>query len=106
DWLWRLVGRSRGVVLPCATRCRSWVGFAPREGGWGVGLARATSGWVSSRGRAGRVGLAGGLGGSASREGWEGRPRGRAGRVGLRSEEHTAELQSREKLVCRLLLEK
>src|SRR5690606_40670107 len=27
-------------------------------------------------------------------------------RVGLRSEEHTSELQSRENLVCRLLLEK
>src|SRR5690606_40496411 len=27
-------------------------------------------------------------------------------RVGQRSEEHTSELQSREKLVCRLLLEK
>src|SRR5690606_41722569 len=26
--------------------------------------------------------------------------------VGIRSEEHTSELQSREKLVCRLLLEK
>src|SRR5690606_40174604 len=38
------------------------------------------------------------------------RPRGRrsAGRSGLRprSEEHTSELQSRENLVCRLLLEK
>src|SRR3712207_6880098 len=28
------------------------------------------------------------------------------GRVGLRSEEHTSELQSRQYLVCRLLLEK
>src|SRR6266511_2163258 len=27
-------------------------------------------------------------------------------RVGIRSEEHTSELQSRENLVCRLLLEK
>src|SRR5690606_41755293 len=33
------------------------------------------------------------------------RPGGRAGRQG-RSEEHTSELQSRENLVCRLLLEK
>src|SRR5690606_41750922 len=31
---------------------------------------------------------------------------GRAGRGGHRSEEHTSELQSRENLVCRLLLEK
>src|SRR5690606_39784985 len=30
----------------------------------------------------------------------------RRGRVFFRSEEHTSELQSREKLVCRLLLEK
>src|SRR5690606_41625135 len=29
-----------------------------------------------------------------------------AGAAGLRSEEHTSELQSRENLVCRLLLEK
>src|SRR5690606_41913129 len=29
-----------------------------------------------------------------------------AGRLGPRSEEHTSELQSREKIVCRLLLEK
>src|SRR5690606_22031424 len=32
--------------------------------------------------------------------------RGRGVRVGPRSEEHTSELQSRENLVCRLLLEK
>src|SRR5436309_7545283 len=31
---------------------------------------------------------------------------GRMGGPGLRSEEHTSELQSRENLVCRLLLEK
>src|SRR5690606_40950218 len=30
----------------------------------------------------------------------------RARRLGVRSEEHTSELQSRENLVCRLLLEK
>src|SRR5690606_39510759 len=35
---------------------------------------------------------------------WSRDPRGSAGRS--RSEEHTSELQSREKLVCRLLLEK
>src|SRR3712207_7094190 len=32
--------------------------------------------------------------------------RGEAGRRGARSEEHTSELQSRQYLVCRLLLEK
>src|SRR5690606_40471901 len=31
---------------------------------------------------------------------------GKVGTVGARSEEHTSELQSRENLVCRLLLEK
>src|SRR3712207_7382023 len=35
-----------------------------------------------------------------------GRPPGRAGRPRNRSEEHTSELQSRQYLVCRLLLEK
>src|SRR5258707_7417197 len=34
------------------------------------------------------------------------RPRCRAGHVAYRSEEHTSELQSRQYLVCRLLLEK
>src|SRR5690606_41876073 len=34
------------------------------------------------------------------------RLRGRRGAPGSRSEEHTSELQSRENLVCRLLLEK
>src|SRR5690606_39789196 len=43
--------------------------------------------WVSKRGRGGFV-----------RAGW--------GEVTERSEEHTSELQSREKLVCRLRLEK
>src|SRR3712207_8225550 len=33
-------------------------------------------------------------------------PVGLAGRAGVRSEEHTSELQSRQYLVCRLLLEK
>src|SRR5690606_40440633 len=54
-----------------------------------------------------RVGL-----GSAGRRGADlvlpGDPapdRGRRGGAGVRSEEHTSELQSRENLVCRLLLE-
>src|SRR3712207_7450469 len=34
------------------------------------------------------------------------RAAGRAGHAGMRSEEHTSELQSRQYLVCRLLLEK
>src|SRR5690606_41825426 len=39
------------------------------------------------------------------RSGWPGVP-GRSGGPDRRSEEHTSELQSRENLVCRLLLEK
>src|SRR3712207_7872535 len=38
--------------------------------------------------------------------GREARRRGGAARIRLRSEEHTSELQSRQYLVCRLLLEK
>src|SRR3712207_8467288 len=52
-------------------------------------------------------------GGSGRREGRESRGRGRRcsnrvarRRSGARSEEHTSELQSRQYLVCRLLLEK
>src|SRR3712207_8515045 len=37
---------------------------------------------------------------------WAGSGRQRGGRSSLRSEEHTSELQSRQYLVCRLLLEK
>src|SRR5690606_41621820 len=40
------------------------------------------------------------------RDGAVGGAEGRAGVAGRRSEEHTSELQSRENLVCRLLLEK
>src|SRR5207302_7117194 len=38
--------------------------------------------------------------------GWQAHEIAAAGLVKTRSEEHTSELQSREKLVCRLLLEK
>src|SRR5690606_41184490 len=46
--------------------------------------------------------------GPAAGDGRTGRPAGRsaADAAGARSEEHTSELQSRENLVCRLLLEK
>src|SRR5690606_41292156 len=50
-------------------------------------------------------GLAGGLGRGVGRSDRVARPSGGAG-VDCRSEEHTSELQSRENLVCRLLLEK
>src|SRR5207302_2200273 len=42
----------------------------------------------------------------SGREAFDQQHRGRQGRHLLRSEEHTSELQSRENLVCRLLLEK
>src|SRR5690606_41707734 len=53
--------------------------------------------------RAPRRGAPGGPGGPGPRRG---RPCGCAASSATRSEEHTSELQSREKLVCRLLLEK
>src|SRR3712207_8082035 len=60
-------------------------------------------------GRAVRVGVGGGqteLVGAvvAGRRRLERHPEGRLGRGGARSEEHTSELQSRQYLVCRLLL--
>src|SRR3712207_7212630 len=58
---------------------------------------------VSAGSRAGGARAAVGAGGSAARRARLRRRRG--GRLG-RSEEHTSELQSRQYLVCRLLLEK
>src|SRR3712207_8772595 len=46
------------------------------------------------------------FGAGGVQEGHAGLPRQRRGETGLRSEEHTSELQSRQYLVCRLLLEK
>src|SRR5690606_41798223 len=70
---------------------------------------RAASGRRAGRGV--RAGHGGGIGGRAplSGDGRAGRHPRRTCRVsaaGARSEEHTSELQSRENLVCRLLLEK
>src|SRR3712207_8688910 len=55
-----------------------------------------------------RGGIQGGLGGVAGSVGQVDHYRDdqRGGPVGVRSEEHTSELQSRQYLVCRLLLEK
>src|SRR3712207_7542387 len=76
-----------------ATRCgTSTTRSVAREGGapaWRSGAARGRGGAV--RGRSSRVRRGAGVG-----------PRAR----GPRSEEHTSELQSRQYLVCRLLLEK
>src|SRR3712207_7762211 len=61
------------------------------------GRVRARAGRRGARARAPRPGACAGAGAVADR--------GRRGRVD-RSEEHTSELQSRQYLVCRLLLEK
>src|SRR5690606_40097720 len=71
---------------------------------WG---ARQRAAGRPDRGAAGRTGPAAGL--RAPRGGPGRRPDrgiGRGGGPDARSEEHTSELQSRENLVCRLLLEK
>src|SRR5438445_5818422 len=65
--------------------------YAPWGGAWGAG----------ARG-AGARGTAESAGGSAAGDGVGARERGSPSR----SEEHTSELQSRQYLVCRLLLEK
>src|SRR3712207_7082707 len=76
----------RSTLFPYTTLFRS----ARPERDRGVGRNAAAPGGI----RAGR--------------GDRARPRRRAGvrAVGVRSEEHTSELQSRQYLVCRLLLEK
>src|SRR3712207_8999332 len=81
----------RSTLFPYTTLFRSGAaqpGTLPRPGRGRLSLARGT-------GR--RPGL-----GAAGRDG---RARA-AARVRVRSEEHTSELQSRQYLVCRLLLEK
>src|SRR5690606_40120699 len=63
---------------------------------------RSASGWSSTK-YSGRVVR---LTSRSFRDGGEASPRKRSQRTSTRSEEHTSELQSRENLVCRLLLEK
>src|SRR3712207_7455968 len=69
--------------------------------------------WWRRRRRSGRATGRAGPGASSTRGMWQHRrtrttreARGTAGRRSRRSEEHTSELQSRQYLVCRLLLEK
>src|SRR5690606_41656948 len=70
----------------------------------GTGHRGAPLRLAGRRGRLGRDRRGGGLAaGQARRHGADRRP---GGLAGPRSEEHTSELQSRENLVCRLLLEK
>src|SRR5690606_40585389 len=98
SWRWR--GRRVGYVLPPpgSARCggrmapdsiRRVVGAARRRL-LAAGLARRVVGWVG-------VAAAVGAALAAVARHWV---------VEWRSEEHTSELQSRENLVCRLLLEK
>src|SRR6266700_4458603 len=56
--------------------------------------------------RSGRAGRSCWGGAGRRRRGWRGGGRAEARGDPARSEEHTSELQSRENLVCRLLLEK
>src|SRR5690606_41747489 len=70
----------------------------PRDSGWG---ALASSHLLSFFGVFGNVGAPPCVRCPVARP-----PRCRAGGGANRSEEHTSELQSRENLVCRLLLEK
>src|SRR3712207_8383677 len=86
----------RSTLFPYTTLFRSAAGGAGRRAGPGAGAAQAR--------------LAGGAGlladGAADPGAGGGVRRGGPARAGGRSEEHTSELQSRQYLVCRLLLEK
>src|SRR5690606_40517769 len=78
-----------------------------RGGRTGLGRGSAGAGGGSARGGCPRAGSPPGPGDAH----WTGAAaaatgRDRVGTGGVRSEEHTSELQSRENLVCRLLLEK
>src|SRR3712207_7157801 len=77
----------RSTLFPYTTLFRSGRGLAVHRD-----AARLAQGGAEGRGAQGGEVLAA-----------EQRP---AGGLGLRSEEHTSELQSRQYLVCRLLLEK
>src|SRR5690606_41904531 len=85
----------RSTLFPYTTLFRS-SSWRSRGSGGGAGLA--------VQGEGGRGGGVAGVGGLEAEGG--GGAGGDGGVVGGRSEEHTSELQSRENLVCRLLLEK
>src|SRR3712207_8069094 len=84
----------RSTLFPYTTLFRSWHG-APRRSG------AARDAPLAARPAAG-----GGLLVAARRVRASGRVARRGGPPAPRSEEHTSELQSRQYLVCRLLLEK
>src|SRR5690606_41983422 len=94
----RLTRPPRPALFPYTTLFRSQ---ATRRGRGGVVVARRLPG---PAGHPTLTGAGGPRSDRAARTGWEGcRSRGADAH---RSEEHTSELQSRENLVCRLLLEK
>src|SRR3712207_7823849 len=88
----------RSTLFPYTTLFRSRRGLA--GGQFRPGAVRAAGGGDGARASAGRQRL---LRHGADVEGGRAQPRRRRGG---RSEEHTSELQSRQYLVCRLLLEK
>src|SRR5690606_41178989 len=114
-------GRSRPARPRGVAAARRGGSKADRRGGWTAARRGREQDRSSARlgggahraGRDGRVGPdrrrarhAGGAHGRDARRVGS-RPRSSAGQQpAARSEEHTSELQSREKLVCRLLLEK
>src|SRR5690606_23295677 len=89
----RRYGQGHGDRLRCAAWREGAIGRRPR-----VDRARQAA---LAAGRSRREGIGGVFSGPLRRGSGDGRSGG-----GVRSEEHTSELQSRENLVCRLLLEK
>src|SRR5690606_41875017 len=99
-------GPPGAPLFPYTTLFRSEVGEVCRagvcgsEGGGGSGGGTSTGGQASSGGTS-SGGETGGSGGNVGDPGCDAT----GFYVADRSEEHTSELQSRENLVCRLLLE-
>src|SRR5690606_39547234 len=81
----------RSTLFPYTTLFRSWFGVPLKADGGGAGADVSSPLWWTVLVAAAFAGLA---------------VLSRKPLANLRSEEHTSELQSRENLVCRLLLEK
>src|SRR5690606_41704040 len=93
---------SPSPLCPYTTLFRSCGACSGTAPGSSVRIPNSPSSFVGHRPKPRKPGTAP-LGSS----GWSNRPFGSACHVSInRSEEHTSELQSRENLVCRLLLEK
>src|SRR5690606_40122629 len=100
------------VALPVAERHTALMASLSRPAAWARSISAAlrslTDRWVFCwPGCEGRLWMvAGGAGGAATPSSSHARICSPSSTPGLRSEEHTSELQSREILVCRLLLDK